>query len=81
MSSVGYCFNICRSVDQKIANERRSSVCNPQSTENPSETGTLIFGRRFSLSHSTQPNTNHTSQNQNDLSSNQNGLSSNKNAP
>ncbi|CAF0760377.1 unnamed protein product [Rotaria sordida] len=71
MSSVSYCFNICRSVDKNITNQRRCSTTVTQPPENPSETGTLIFGRRFSFGAVPQPNTNHSSQNQNDSSSNQ----------
>ncbi|CAF4720808.1 unnamed protein product, partial [Rotaria sp. Silwood2] len=40
--------------------------------EKSPETGTLIFGRRFSLSQATQPNTDNPSQNQSDSSSKQN---------
>ena len=53
MSSMGYCFNICQTVDQKLTKERRSSVCNSihtdLTTNMPNNTGALIFGRRFSL--------------------------------
>ena len=59
MSSVSYCFNICRSVDKKITAERRASISHPTPTptiENISpNTGTLIFGRRFSFGHVTLP--------------------------
>ncbi|CAF1100374.1 unnamed protein product [Rotaria sp. Silwood1] len=44
MSSVGYCFKICQSVDEKINQERRSSI--PINLP-PNNTGALIFGRRF----------------------------------
>lgn len=69
MSSVSYCFNICQSVDKKITKDRRSSICNstpPNLMANiPNNTGTLIFGRRFSLSNITFPNVISTSQEQN----------------
>jgi hypothetical protein len=58
MSSVGYCFNICRSVDKKITEERRASMCNPVPANIPTNTGALIFGRRFSFGNLTLPNTN-----------------------
>lgn len=71
MSSVGYCFNICRTIDKKITNERRTSVCNPTLPDIPTNTGTLIFGRRFSLNNITLPTINPSSQIQNDVSSDQ----------
>lgn len=59
MASVSYCFRGCQSVDKKITNERRSSISNPNppniSIDMPNNTGTLIFGRRFSLSNISFP--------------------------
>jgi hypothetical protein len=66
MASVNYCFNICRSIDKKLTNDRHPTPTNI-STNIPNNTGTLIFGRRFSLS-----NIKFVSQEQNDLSSDQN---------
>ncbi|CAF1186244.1 unnamed protein product [Rotaria magnacalcarata] len=69
MSSVGYCFNICRTVDKNIVKERRTSISNPQTSTDLKQTGALVFGRRFSLSHLAQPIMNLSSQSQNDPSS------------
>ncbi|CAM2699343.1 unnamed protein product [Rotaria socialis] len=69
MSSVGYCFNICQTIDKNIVKERRTSISDSQTSTNLTKTGTLIFGRRFSLSHLAQPIMNLSSQSQNDPSS------------
>jgi hypothetical protein len=69
MASVGYCFNVCRAIDTKITNERRSSMCNPTLPDIPTNTGALIFGRRFSFNNIILPTVSSSSQKQNDLSS------------
>ncbi|CAF0840244.1 unnamed protein product [Adineta steineri] len=50
MSSVGYCFNICRTIDKNLTQQRRSSVSQPITSNISTNPGALIFGRRFSLS-------------------------------